>query len=132
MTGNTFAPGFRLSVLDVIVLASGTAASVWLYTCVWWWGFVGGFVLGHFFVFCNVLRLARPLELLWSAVFVALAATTIVQDFPGWPATAGISLAVTALAAAIELRKPSYHGVGWKLINPGLPQWWEARQQLKG
>ena len=23
---------------------------------VWWWGFVLGFVLGHFFLFCNVVR----------------------------------------------------------------------------
>jgi hypothetical protein len=24
------------------------------------------------------------------------------------------------------LKKPSYHGVGWRCINPELPAWWEA------
>jgi hypothetical protein len=27
----------------------------------------------------------------------------------------------------VEMRKPSYHGVGWQRINPGLPAWWDAR-----
>jgi hypothetical protein len=26
--------------------------------------------------------------------------------------------------------KPSYHGVGWQWINPGLPTWWESRNAL--
>jgi hypothetical protein len=26
-----------------------------------------------------------------------------------------------------EMRKPSYHGVFWRRVNPNLRQWWEAR-----
>jgi hypothetical protein len=123
----TFAPGFRLSVVDGFVLLAGVAGTIILSMIVWWWGFVLGFVLGHFFLFCNVVRMARPLELLWSGVFVALAGATIVLETPGWLVTALLSLVVTAIVVVVEMRKPSYHGVGWKWINPGLPAWRESR-----
>lgn len=92
----------------------------------WSWGFVIAFVLGHFFLFCNVVRMARPLELAWAGVFVALAAATIMLDTPGWLVTASVSLAATVVVVMVETRKPSYHGVGWQRINPGLPAWWES------
>jgi hypothetical protein len=117
-----FAPGFRLSRVDAIVIAGGAAGAIALSMFEWWWGFVVAFVLGHFFLFCNVVRMARPLELIWGAVFVALAAATISLGAPGWPATALLSLAVTAIVVVVEMRKPSYHGVGWQWINPGLPE----------
>ena len=82
-TKHAFAPGLRLSVLDVIILAVGVTATFALATAVWWWGFVVGFVLAHFFLFCNVMRMARPLELAWAAVFVVLAAATVALDTPG-------------------------------------------------
>ena len=115
-----FAPGFRLSVVDGFVLLGGGAGVIILSMIVWWWGFVLGFVLGHFFLFCNVVRMARPLELLWGGVFVALAGATIVLETPGWLVTALLSLVVTGVVVVVEMRKSSYHGVGWKLINPGL------------
>src|SRR6516165_1011507 len=122
-----FAPGFRLSVVDVFVLVGGTATSIALSMNVWWWGFVPAFVLGHFFLFCNVIRMARPLELVWAGMFVALAGATVALETPGWLVTAVLSLLVTVVVVVVELRKPSYHGVAWQWINPGLPAWWEAR-----
>jgi hypothetical protein len=120
MKEQAFAPGFRLSVVDGFVLLSGGVGVIILSMFVWWWGFVLGFVLGHFFLFCNVVRMARPLELLWGGVFVALAGATIVLETPGWLVTALLSLVVTGIVVVVEMRKSSYHGVGWKLINPGL------------
>jgi hypothetical protein len=122
-----FAPGFRLSVVDVFVLVGGTAASIALSMYVWWWGLVPAFVLGHFFLFCNVIRMARPLELVWAGMFVALAGATVAFETPGWLVTLVLSLLVTVVVVVVELRKPSYHGVAWQWINPGLPAWWEAR-----
>jgi hypothetical protein len=127
MKQSAFAPGFRLSVRDGLVLVVGIGGTIVLSIFIWWWGFVVGFVVGHFFLFCNVIRLARPLELLWGAVFVALTAATIALETPGWMATGLLSLVVTVIVVVVEMRKPSYHGVGWKWINPGLPAWWEAR-----
>jgi hypothetical protein len=125
---DAFAPGFRLSVLDVIVLVVGAVVASTLAQAVWWWGLVVGFVLGHFFLFCNVVRMARLLELAWAGIFVALAAATIVLDVPGWAITFSTSLFATLVLVVLQIRTPSYHGVGWQWFNPGLPAWWEARQ----
>jgi hypothetical protein len=122
-----FAPGFRFSVGDGLILIGGVAGAVVLSMFEWWQGFVAGFVVAHFFLFCNVVRMARPLDLFWSGVFVALAVATMAIDMPGWAATFVVSAVVTVVVVALEIRKPSYHGVGWKWINPGLPGWWEAR-----
>jgi hypothetical protein len=75
--------------------------------------------------------MARPLEFLWSGVFVALAGATIAIDMPGWVATFVVSALVTATVVILEIRKPSYHGVGWKWINPGLPARWEAQMSKR-
>src|SRR5262245_28452598 len=107
-----FAPGFRLSVVDGFVIVGGTAATIVLSMFVWWWGFVLAFVLAHFFLFCNVVRMARPLELVWGGVFVMLAGATIALETPGWLVTALGSLLVTVVVVVVEMRKPSYHGVG--------------------
>lgn len=127
-----FKPGFRLSALDILVLCVGTMLAVVLWQQTWWFGFIGAFVTGHFFLFCNVIRMARPLELVWSAVFACLAGSTITAETPGWPATISISLLATAIVVAVELRKPSYHGIGWQQINPGLPAWWESYLASQG
>lgn len=126
MTTARFAPGFRLSSLDIAVLAIGVVGATASAAIVPWVGFVIAFVVGHFFLFCNVVRMARPLELLWAAVFTTCAAATILTDQPGWPATAAISLLATAGVVALEVRKPSYHGLAWQQINPGLRDWWAA------
>jgi hypothetical protein len=123
---HAFAPGFRLSLLDVIILVVGVAAAFALAMAAWWWGFVVGFVLGHFFLFCNVVRMARPFELAWTGVFVTLAAATIALDVPGWPVTVSLSLVATVIVVVVEIRKPSYHGLAWQWINPGLPTRWES------
>src|SRR5262249_27454363 len=95
MKQTAFAPGFRLSVVDVSVIVGGTTAAIVLSMYVWWWGFVPAFVLAHFFLFCNVVRMARPLELVWAGVFVVLAGATVAFETPGWLVTAVVSLLVT-------------------------------------
>jgi hypothetical protein len=119
-----FAPGARLSILDVSVIIVAAVASVVLGNVVWWWGVGLAFVVLHFFLFCNIVRMARPLELVWSAIFTSLAAMTVTMNAPSPLATFGMSLLVTPIVVAIEMRKPSYHGIGWQAINPNLPNWW--------
>ena len=79
-----FQPGFRLSVRDVVVILLGVAAASYLTIIEPWWGFIVAFVVAHFFLFCNVVRMARPLELTWTAVFLALASATLMigANFP--------------------------------------------------
>lgn len=119
-----FQPGFRISAIDGIVILVGMIASVLLWPTVWWIGFVVAFVLAHFFMFCNIFRVARPLELAWSGVFIALTYCTITVGILSWAISIGGSLLATLAVILIEMRKPSYHGILWQRINPGLPEWW--------
>ena len=120
-----FLPGFRLSATDILVLLVATSASVVLALTHDWIGGVIAFVVCHFFLFCNIVRISRPLELAWAGAFLVLAACTVLFAIPGWRVTYLLLLAVTAIVVAIEMRKPSYHGVMWDRINPTLREWWD-------
>jgi hypothetical protein len=132
MTTPPFQPGFRISAMDIAVLIVGGAGAVFAAEAEWWLGVIVGFAVGHFFLFCNVFRVARPLELAWAGLYVVLAGSTIVMNQPGWPITLATSLVATLLVVGVQLRQPSYHGVGWHWINPELPQWWEAHAGGRG
>jgi hypothetical protein len=127
-----FQPGIRLSRADVLVLVVGSIAVAIVSPFVPWLGFAIGFVVVHFFLFCNVFRISRALELAWAALFLAMTAATLLWGSPGWLVTAGILLGATIAVVALEVRKPSYHGIGWQRINPGLREWWEAKAARRG
>jgi len=124
MAERKFQPGFRLSTLDVIVLVVGAVASAYSMTVDRWFGVAIAFVVLHFFLFCNVLRMSRVLELIWAGIFAALAIASISFDLLSWATVFAISSAVTVIVAVVEARRPSYHGVGWQKLNPRLPEWW--------
>jgi hypothetical protein len=126
MAERTFQPGFRLSALDVIVLIVGCVAAGYVMTVDRWLGIAIAFVVLHFFLFCNVLRMSRPLELLWAGMFAALAVAAILFNFLAWPIVFAVASLMTGVIAFIQARRPSYHGLGWQKLNPGLPEWWRA------
>ena len=126
MPERTFQPGFRVSAIDVIVLVVGGGASAYAIVFDRWFAVAIAFVVLHFFLFCNVLRMSRPLELVWAGIFVALAAATITLSLPPWPLVFAVCSIVTLIVAFTETRRPSYHGVGWQKLNPCLPEWWRA------
>lgn len=128
MPSNTFNPGFRLSTLDAFVLVVGGAFAANIGLAHFWFGVAIAFAIGHFFLFCNIVRMRRTFELLWAATFVALAAGTT-HGWWSWPTALGVSLTLTAVLVAVELRKPSYHGAFWQWVNPELPRWWEQRER---
>jgi hypothetical protein len=132
MAERTFQPGFRLSALDVVILIVGGIASAYSMSIDRWLGIAIAFVVLHFFLFCNVLRMSRPLELIWAAIFAALAVATISWNLLSWPIVLAISSAVTIIVALIEMRRPSYHGVGWQQLNPRLPEWWQSATAAGG
>jgi hypothetical protein len=132
MADAKFSPGFRFSSLDAVVLVVGVAGVAVVSRIEWWLGLVVGIPLVAFFGFCNVFRVSRPRELLWSGAFVALASTTISWGIPGWWATAIGSVLVAVAVIVVEMRRPCYHGVGWRHINPALPSWWEGGGEKAG
>ena len=62
-------PGFRLRPWDPIVLLLAICAAWFLRGIEGHPGLLVLFVVGHFFLFCNVIRLRRGLELLWAGCF---------------------------------------------------------------
>lgn len=128
MVAPKFQPGFRISKIDVAVLVFGAISTAVLWPMIWWVGFIIAFTVAHFFLFCNVFRISRPLELTWAAIFVVLTLGTVSFGVPSWGVTIGASLVMTATMIAIEMRKPSYHGILWQRVNPNLPQWWAEQQ----
>lgn len=121
-----FAPGFRISLLDILVLMCGAVGAFVVGRDSSWHGAAIGFVVGHFFLFCNVFRIARAPELVWATIFTAMGCGTVAVKFPGWPATFGVALVCTVILVVREMRKPNYHGVAWRHINPGLEAWWQT------
>ena len=132
MRDRDFSPGFRLSSFDLCVLAVGSAGAVVAGVYSLHAAAVVGCVVGHFFLFCNVFRMSRSLELAWSAVFIASAGGTILWQVPGWIAAAAIAMGATVVVVLLEMRRPSYHGVGWRRINPSLTDWWRSRSSGSG
>ena len=120
----TFSPGFRLSVVDLSVVALGAVVAAASASIDPSWALAIGLPVAHFFLFCNVFRISRPLELLWAGVFLILAGSTVAWNAPGWLATVLVSACVTVAVVVLEMRKPSYHGVGWRRVNPRLREWW--------
>ncbi len=127
-----FRPGVRLSGIDVFVLLLGTVAVFSISPIVLWLGFAIGFVVAHFFLFCNVFRISRTPELIWASLYLTLAISTLAYEQPGWLITTLIMVCISAVLIAVEMRKPSYHGIGWRRINPGLRDWWQANVLSRG
>ena len=124
-----FEPGARLSRFDVGVLVVTAIVCGGLATTDA--PLIAGgiaFVVGHFFLFCNIFRIRRGPELIWAALFTGLAAATILAETPGWPITFTVSLLATVVLIAIEMRHPSYHGIAWQRVNPDLPRYWREQQ----
>jgi len=127
MTHCTFAPGFRLSALDVVILFVGGVAAAAFTLIDGWIGLAIAFVVAHFFLFCNVLRMSRPMELGWAGVFAVLAVSSAAFGLLSWTIVFACSIVLTLFLATIEVRRPSYHGIGWRLLNPRLPEWWKTQ-----
>jgi hypothetical protein len=127
-----FAPGFRLSFRDALVLVIGIGGSTALGKNYWPASLLIAVAVGNFFLFCNVFRISRCLELVWAGIFIALCGMTVWMKIDRWSLTVRISIFVTAIVVLCETRKPSYHGVGWQKINPRLKNWWHSDLQGKG
>ena len=103
--------GFRFSTVDGLAILVCAAATFY------GWEYVGNvawlfpFVLGHFFLFCNVFRVPRVPELIWAGSFVTLATVCAIADVSlVW--AMGLVLPVTAAVIVYAIRRPDYHGVG--------------------
>lgn len=123
-----FNPGFRLSMPDCLVLAAGVIGAFLAAKIDTHLGLAIAFTVGHFFLFCNVVRMERVRELVWAATFVTLAALTISLQAFSWNLTFLVSLALTGVLLSLELRSRLYHGAFWQRINPSLETRWREQK----
>ncbi len=124
-----FLPGFRISIVDALVLVAGTAGAAFLRSESADAAVLLAMPVLHFFLFCNVFRIKRRKELIWAAIFVISSAFFIVYQMFSEVFLIIANFLVAAILIALETREPDYHGIFWQNINPGLEQWWENRSE---
>ena len=119
--------GFRCSPGDALVLGLAVAAAAYLASAempMWW---LIPMVVGHFFLFCNVFRVRRWLELVWAGVFVLVAGGWMAVGRIDWLPVFLTQLPCTLAVLAAEVRSPSYHGIAAARLNPHLGAWMSDR-----
>jgi hypothetical protein len=105
--------------LDLATLALGGVCTWWLLPILGNVAFLIPIALGHFFLFCNVVRVHRNYELLWSGAFVVnVAAWAIVDDF-SWLKVLAVQTPLTCALVIRECRNSRYHGI---FCGPETPE----------
>jgi len=114
-------PGFRLSLVDLIVLAGLCALSAWMRHIVpdhgvW---LLPVYVGGSFFLFCNVFRVGNRVEAFWYVPFVVCVAVGLL--FPGrlWWIVLSVCEPVRVAVIAYRIVKGPYVGVFSRLKGGG-------------
>lgn len=111
--------GLRFSVTDGIAIVL-CALATWSA-----WPFLGEMavvfpvVLGHFFLFCNVFRISRNLELLWSALFMCNVGIWAGLGSFVWMKILLTQTPVTILFIALTVFGEDYHGIGYSMVPWG-------------
>jgi hypothetical protein len=109
--GAARAPGFRMSAIDVCVIAVAAVAGWYLRDTLGDMAWVIPMTVGHFFLFCNVFRLRRSYELLWAGIFLANVMAWKWGGLYSWWTALALQMPVTVLLIVAEVRSPSYHGI---------------------
>lgn len=112
--------GLRFSQLDGIVLVLATAVTALTYTRTAGFSVLLLFVVGHFFLFCNVFRIRRTPELVWGAIFVLNCLAWTLAGCVELVWLLALPLPVTLGIILNELRTPHYHGIFARQINSRL------------
>jgi hypothetical protein len=115
--------GFRLSPVDVVVLAIAIVATAAGAPYIGEHILLIPFVVGHFFLFCNVFRVRRKPELFWAGIFLFNCGAMLVMLHRPLIEVFVVQLSVSIIIIQMELRHPTYHGVLAHRLNPHLDQY---------
>ena len=104
--------GFRFSWADGVFIVLAAAGTWMLYPVAPTYAWLIPFTVGHFFLFCNVVRMRRSYELFWAALFLVSFAL-LAFAFPpfSWTRMLILQLPITALLVTLQIRSPRYRGV---------------------
>lgn len=119
-----FRPGSRFAATDAVVLLVGAGAAAMAWRIEPALGIAVLLPVAMFFVFCNVVRMVRRLELVWAFAYAVGCVFRIQCGWPTWPWLVAGSLLLASVLVGLQLRRVDYHGIAWQRVNPSLPAWW--------
>lgn len=111
--------GFRFSLADAAAIGVCALAAWAIWPLIKDVAVLFPVVLGHFFLFCNVFRIPRSSELLWSGVFVINVAVWLSIGRFSWPAVLITQTPLTILLITLAVLRSDYHGIGYSLVPWG-------------
>ena len=109
--------GMQFSAADALVLILAGLAIWALWIPVQEFACLVGFVVAHFFLFCNVFRIHRKYELAWAAIFVINVVFGLATHAWGLVDAMLLQAPLTVVMIVAEMRSLRYHGVGCRIIN---------------
>jgi hypothetical protein len=119
--------GFRFSPTDAAALIAFGALAAGLHrldSSLWWVAVVAA---GHFFLFCNVFRVARRRELVWAGLFVVNVGLWVLLGRLDWFSVLACQMPVSSGVIAWEIKTLCYHGSLADRLNPNLKDFLEGR-----
>jgi hypothetical protein len=119
--------GIRFSPTDAIVLALFGLAIAVLRRFDSSFSWIVAIVAAHFFLFCNIVRLARLRELIWAAFFVINVGCSFFLGRLDWFTVLACQLPLSIGVIAWELKASRYHGVFADRLNSHLADYIEGR-----
>jgi len=121
--------GFRFSTGDAVAIAVFGGAAVALAGAGSELGWLLTVASVHFFLFCNVFRIARPLELTWAGLFVLTTGLWAWNDAGlSWVKVLLCQLPLSGTVLWLGIRSPCYHGILADRLNPKLEAYLESQQ----
>lgn len=103
--------GMRFSRADAVVLLCAAMLTWGLWATSGSLALLVPVTVGHFFLFCNVFRVRRMAELLWSGAFVVNVSAWVAAGEINWWGLLAVQMPVTIAVLVVEVRHPRYHGV---------------------
>jgi hypothetical protein len=119
--------GFRFFAIDAVVIGvlAATAMALRQIENPLWWLVI--LVAGHFFLFCNIIRIRRRFELIWAGLFIANIGVWLWFGELGWIGVLCVQLPITVCLVFLELRSARYHGVLARRTNPRLNDYLQGK-----
>jgi glycerol-3-phosphate acyltransferase PlsY len=123
--------GFRILVSDIFVtlFAIATAGGIWYWAqgdkIIQTFALMPLVILVHFFLFCNIFRISRKLELIWGIIFVVVVFANMEFDrrspnpLKFWLNTVLVLSPVTVANMVWAIFTKDYHGIGYRLLPWG-------------
>ncbi len=109
-------PGFRLSVVDLAVLA-GALFLAWLAYGRGDWAVLAPLpihLVATFFMFCNVIRIKTRFEIIWMMTYAVAVILALLLDLPLWPTVLTTTTASFLAVVGHALLSGQHRGVFYR------------------